>query len=142
MLTGGVGTPRYQGRVGTTTSHITNSVVYILELKFVFWFWNIAKAYEIYFGGLAPWYDAEGTAEHIEDLKVDIGNERARTEEVITYHDGQISELERRMLHQFEVTKWIGKEFDVVQKDEKVDEPKAPQGEPTLKGAVDSLFDN
>jgi hypothetical protein len=73
---------------------------------------------------------------------VDIGNERARTEEVIIDHDGRISELERRMLHKFEVTKWIGKEFDVVQKGEKVDELKAPQVEPTLKGAVDSLLDN
>jgi hypothetical protein len=36
MLTGGVGAPRYQGRVGTTTSPITDSVIYILELKFVF----------------------------------------------------------------------------------------------------------
>lgn len=36
MLTGGVGAPRYRGRVGTTTSPITDSVIYILELKFVF----------------------------------------------------------------------------------------------------------
>jgi hypothetical protein len=46
------------------------------------------------------------------------------------------------MLRKFEVTKWIGKEFDAVQKGEKVDELKAPQVEPTLKGAVDSLLDN